>query len=439
MMYLGIFLLIFLLLALIRVPIPFAMGIGAILTLILAGGSTVAIAQSMFRSINIFTFLAIPAFIFAGDLMSASGISSAIMRFANAIFGRIRGAAGAVTIVTCMLFGAITGSSLATITGIGGMMLPELEKAGYAKKYATALISACGFLGILIPPSIPGILYSMMAGENLMKVWLCTVTPGIAIGACYIFINYMKYGRTTAKIQEPFQFNQYIFNIGRETMNSLSALLMPVIIFYGIYGGIFTPTEAGAVAVAYGLIVGWVIKPLVTKVRKKEIYRPEKKLSPLLSDGAVSSSTIAMLNVFATVAGTMITYTRIPAMLTQAMLSITDSKIIFLLILNVLLIIVGMFMETNSSILLLGPILIPVATSFGVDPIHFAGIMLLNLEIGMITPPFAANLFVGCRVGKMNMNEVLPSMIPFYIASFGVLMVTTYCPAIATWLPNLIG
>ena len=437
-MYLGIFLLIFLGLALIRVPIPFAMGIGSILTLIMAGGTTVAVAQSMFRALNVFTFLAIPAFIFAGDLMSASGISSAIMRFANSIFGRIRGAAGAVTIVTCMLFGAITGSSLATITGIGGMMLPELEKAGYDKKYATGLISACGFLGILIPPSIPGILYSMMAGQNLMQVWLCTVTPGIALGIAYIFINYLKYGRTTAKTTEPFKLGGYITNIGRETWHSLSALLMPVIIFYGIYGGVFTPTEAGAVAVAYGLIVGWIVKPLFTKLKGKEIYRPDKKLIPLLTDGAVSSSSIAMLNVFATVAGTMITYTRIPAMLTQTMLGITDSKFVFLLILNVLLLIVGMFMETNSSILLLGPILIPVATSFGVDPIHFAGIMLLNLEIGMITPPFAANLFVGCRVGKLNMNDVLPKMVPFYIACLIVLLVTTYCEPIATWLPYMV-
>ncbi|MEG1067110.1 MAG: TRAP transporter large permease [Anaerovoracaceae bacterium] len=433
MMYLGIFLLLFLGLALIRIPIPFAMGIGSILTLIMAGGSTVAISASMFRAINIFTFLAIPAFIFAGDLMSASGISSAIMRFTNSIFGRLRGAAGAVTIVTCMLFGAITGSSLATITGIGGMMLPELEKAGYDKRYSTGLISACGFLGILIPPSIPGILYAMMAGENLMKVWLCTVTPGIFLGIAYIFINYLTYGRTQEKITTPFKLNTYIGNIGKETWHSMSALLMPVIIFYGIYGGIFTPTEAGAVAVAYGLIIGWVIKPIFSK------QRPELKFLDLVREAAITSSTIAMLNVFATVAGYMITYTRIPMMLTKGMLELTDSKIVFLLILNILLLIVGMFMETNSSILLLGPILIPVATSFGVDPIHFAGIMLLNLEIGMITPPFAANLFVGCRVGRLNMNDVLPKMVPFYIACIIVLLITTYCPAVATWLPNLVN
>jgi C4-dicarboxylate transporter DctM subunit len=175
-----------------------------------------------------------------------------------------------------------------------------------------------------------------------------------------------------------------------------------------------------------------------------EFLRPPRRVRlllaivPLIRDSAVTSATIAMLNVFATVAGAMITYTRIPMMLTNAMLSITDSKAVFLLILNILLIIVGMFMETNSSILLFGPILIPVATAFGVDPIHFAGIMLLNLEIGMITPPFAANLFVGCKVGKLNMNDVLPFMWPFFIACGIVLLITTYVPAVATWLPGLV-
>ena len=432
MIYLGIFLLVFLGLALIRVPIPFAMGIGSVVTMLAAGVNLDSVPMAVSNSLNVFTWLAIPAFIFAGDLMAATGISSAIMNFAKSFIGRLRGAAGAVTVVTCMLFGAITGSSLATITGIGGMMLPELDKEGYNHRYGTALISACGFLGLLIPPSIPGILYAMMSGQNLMKVWLCTITPGLMLGLSYILINYIKYGRKEEKTKEPFKIGTYFAGIGKATWSSLLALLMPVIIFYGIYGGIFTATEAGAVAVAYGLIVGWIILPIFKK------KWPEKKFRTLVLEAGVTSATIAMLNVFAAVAGKMITFTRIPAMLTDAMLSLTDSKIVFLLILNILLIIVGMFMETNSSILLLGPILIPVATSFGVDPIHFAGIMLLNLEIGMITPPFAANLFVGCRVGNVSMDQVLPSMVPFFIACVIVLLLTTYVPHLALFLPNLI-
>jgi len=432
MIYLGIFLLLFLGLGLIRVPIPFAMGIAAVSTMIYADLNILSVPMSVANSLNIFTWLAIPAFIFAGDLMAATGIATAIMSFSKSIIGRLRGAAGAVTVVTCMLFGAITGSSLATISGIGGMMLPELEKEGYDKKYGTALISACGFLGILIPPSIPGIIYAMMSGQNLMKVWLCTITPGLLLGLLYIIINYFYYGKKEPKNKDPLVLKEYTLGIAKATWASSIALMMPVIIFYGIYGGVFTPTEAGAVAVAYGLLVGWVILPL------KKMGWPKKKFTLLVKDAAVTSATIAMLNVFAAVAGKMVTFTRIPEMLTNTMLEFTDSKIVFLLILNVLLIIVGMFMETNSSILLLGPILIPVAISFNVDPIHFAAIMLLNLEIGMITPPFAANLFVGCKVGKLNMDEVLPHMVPFYIAAFIVLMVTTYVPSFALFLPNLI-
>lgn len=434
MSYFFIFLAIFLILAILRVPIPFSMGVSAILVYIWAGGNIVGIPMKVFGAINVFTFLAIPAFIFAGDLMAASGISNAIMRFAGAFLARVRGAAGAITIVTCMLFGAITGSSLATITGIGGMMLPELEKAGYDKRYATGLISACGFLGILIPPSIPGILYAMMAGENLMKVWLCTIGPGLLLGVAYIGINFFIYGRKEEPVKVTagkFKIGSYFGNIAKETWHSLTALLMPVIIFYGIYGGIFTPTEAGAVAVAYGLLIGWVVNPIFLK------KKPDKGLVTLLSDGAISSASIAMLNVFAGVSSIMVTYTRIPAILTEAMFAITDNKFVFLIVLNIMLIIVGMFMETNSSILLLGPILIPIATSFGVDPIHFAAIMLLNLEIGMITPPFAANLFVGCRVGNLNMEKVLPKMIPFFVACVIVLLITTYCEPVATFLPNL--
>ena len=438
MMYLGIFLLVFLILAFVKVPVPFAMGIGAIVTMVMAGGAIEAIPQSMFRALNVFTFLAIPAFIFAGDLMTAAGISAAIMRFAKSFIARVRGAEGAVTVITCALFGAITGSSMATITGIGGMMLPELEKAGYDKKYATALVSTCGFLGILIPPSIPGILYAMMAGENVMKVWLCTVGPGILLVGLYIVINYFRVGIHEKKTREPFHPGEYVLNIARKTGGSLDALLMPFIIFYGIYGGIFTPTEAGAFAVVYGLLIGWVIKPAFFKARGKA-YKPTKKFGPMVIDSAVTSSTIAMLSVFAIVAGTMITYTRIPDMLTEAMFMITSSKVVFLLLINIMLIIVGMFMETNSSILLFGPILIPVAISYGVDPIHFAGIMLLNLEIGMITPPFAANLFVGCRVAGLNMNDILKDMLPFFAACVGVLLLTTYVPSIATWLPSLVG
>ncbi|MBN7772984.1 TRAP transporter large permease [Clostridium aminobutyricum] len=428
---LAIFLVIFLGLALLRLPVPFSMGIASVIVFVVAGLPLASVAPAMFSSLDSFTFLAIPAFIFAGDMMAVVGISSAIINFANSFIGRLRGAVGAVTVITSLLFGAITGSSLATITGIGGMMLPEMVKRGYSREYSTALISCCGFLGILIPPSIPGIIYAMMSGANLMDVWLCTVTPGIMLGIGYIVINYFTYGKKQEKTTEPFKFVPYVNGIRKSFCQSIVALLCPIIIFYGIYGGIFTPTEAGAVAVFYGLVVGWVYLPVIKKTW------PEKKFRTLVEDSAVSSAAISMLIVFAAIASRMITFTRIPEILTNTLMGITDSKFVFLLVLNILLIIVGMFMETNTSILLLGPILIPIATSFGVDPIHFAAIMLLNLEIGMITPPFAANLFVGCKVGKCTMDQVLPHMMPFFIVCIIVLMIITYVPSIVLFLPAM--
>lgn len=427
-----IFLGIFLLLALLRFPVPFSMGLSAIVIIYMNNLPLATIPTAIFGGLDSFTYLAIPAFIFAGDLMAVSGISAAIVNFSNSMIGRFRGAVGSVTVVTCLLFGAITGSSLATISGIGGMMLPEMVKSGYDKRYATALISACGFLGILIPPSIPGIIYAMMSGTSLMKVWLCTITPGLFLGVAFIVINYFVYGIKQEKDVSPFKIAPYFLGIGKAFKESIVALLMPVIIFYGIYGGIFTPTEAGGIAVAYGLIVGWIIMPFWKK------KWPDLRFHQLVEGAATSTASISMLIVFAAVAGRMITFTRVPEMLTSTLLGFTDSKIVFLLILNVLLIIVGMFLETNTSILLFGPILIPIATSYGVDPIHFAAIMLLNLEIGMITPPFACNLFVGCRVGKVTIDEVLPFMGPFFIACIVVLLIVTYIPATVLFLPNLI-
>ncbi len=432
MIYLGLFLGIFVVLALVRVPVGFSMGIASVVVLAVANLPLASVQTALFSGLNSFTFLAIPAFIFAGDIMGASGISNAVLNFANSIIGRLRGAVGATAIVTSLLFGTLTGSSVATVTAIGSMMLPEMEKRGYDKKYSTALISCCGFLGILVPPSIPGVIYSMMSGESLLRVWLCTLVPGILVALVYIGINYFYFGRKEEKAAEPFRMGTYFVGIGRSLKSSIVALLMPVIIFYGIYGGIFTPTEAGGVAVFYGLLVGWVIMPLW----KKKF--PEKRFHSLLADSVVSSASITFILAFAAVCGKMITFTRVSETLTQFLFQITDNKYIFLLVLNVILLIVGMFLETNTAIMLLGPILIPVAVAYGVDPIHFAAIMLLNMEIGMITPPMAGNLFVGCRIANLNIDDILPWLVPFWIGCVVVLMIITYIPQLVLFIPSLV-
>lgn len=433
MHWLIVFLGFFLLLALFRIPVAVSMSIATLITMLGAGVNFGVIGLAVFNGLNSFTFLAIPAFIIAGDIMGVTGISNSLLTWIDAFIGRLRGSVGAAAVVCSLLFGTLTGSSLATCTAIGTMMIPEMEKRGYSRPYSGALIAASGFLGILIPPSIPGIMFSMMSGENLIAVWSVTIVPGIMIGIGYIAVNYFRMGRKEPKNTEPLKLGPYVKNIGIQTKNALLALLMPFIIFYGIYGGIFTPTEAGGVAVVYGLIVGWAILPIFMK------RWPEKKLLKLINDSAVSTSSITLIIALSAITGKMITLTGIPQQVTEALLNITDSKVVFLLLVNLMLLVAGMFMETNSAILLLGPILIPVANAYGVSTIHFAAIMLLNMEIGMITPPMAGNLFVASRLAGCSIDKLLKDLAPFFAVAVIVLLVTTYVPSAIVWLPKVMG
>lgn len=427
-----IFLVLFLILALVRIPVAYSMSIATVVAMIASGISLKSAGIAVFNGLNSFTFLAIPAFIIAGEIMGATGISTSLINFTESIIGRLKGSLGATAVIVSLLFGTLTGSSLATVTAIGTIMIPDMAKQGYPKAYSGALIASSGFLGILIPPSIPGIVYAMMSGENLMAVWLCTVMPGIMIGIGYIIVNRIKMGKVEIKDLQPFKMGSYVKNIGISFKNAILAILMPIIIFYGIYGGIFTPTEAGGVAAFYGILVGWVILPLTKK------KWPDIKFFNLISESAISTASITIIIGLSAITGKMIIFSGVPQQLTELLLGITDSKVVFLILVNILLLIAGMFMETNSAILLLGPILIPVATAYGVEAIHFAAIMLLNMEIGMITPPMAGNLFVAARLSGKDIGEILKYIGPFYAVAIIVLIITTYVPDIIVWLPHML-
>jgi C4-dicarboxylate transporter DctM subunit len=421
----------FLLLAMLRVPLPFSLGLGAMVTMATAGINFKILPAAGFGGIDAFAFLAIPAFIYAGDIMAQGGVSAALLRFVGAILKRVRGSLGAVVVVSSMLFGSITGSSLATISAIGGMMIPEMLKKGYSKEYGAALVAACGFLGILIPPSVPGVIYAVTAGVSVADVWLATVGPGIFLGACYIVVNHFVIGKREAPITEPFDFRSYVTSVGKTVPRFMVALLMPLIIFAGVYGGVFTPTEAGAVSVAVGAIIGWIIFPLFFKAK------PDEKIWSITKKSAIFVAAIMMIVVFAQGVSEMVAYTGIPATLTKSLMQFTQSKEVFLLLVNILLLIVGMFMETNTSILLFAPILVPVAKAFGVDPIHFSAIVLLNLEIGMITPPFAVNLFTASKVTGISVDRTLKPLLPFLAVCLLTLTLTTYFPQLSLWVVGL--
>ena len=427
------FILLFMVLAVLRIPIPFSAGLAGIICMFLGDIPLAILPAKMFNSVDSFAFLAIPAFIYSGDVMALGGITTALIAWVRALTGRLKGSIGATTVITSALFGTISGSSVATVSAIGGMMLPEMVKAGYDKKYATALIAAAGFLGILIPPSIPGVVYALVVGLSVGDVWLATVVPGVILTISYCIYNRIFYAHQEVQETGDFSVRIYAKNVVKHSASGLVALLMHIIIFVGVYGGILTPTEAAAVAVAYGLIAGWIIYPLIFK------DKAEVGLIAITKKSAVTSAAIMLLIAFAAIPSAMFAYGDCATAVTDGLFSITQSPVVFLLLVNAMLLVVGMFMETNTSILLLAPILAPAAKAYGIDPFHFAAIMLLNLEIGMITPPFACNIFVACRIANLSMDKVLRPILGFIAVCIPVLIITTYVPQVSLFFVKLIG
>ena len=427
------FFIVFLIFAFLKVPVGFSILMGGIAGYAVGGLPYDTWPSALFAGLDSFPLLAIPAFFLAGDLMASGGISEAIVDFINAIVGRVRGALGCVLVVTCALFGAITGSSVATVSAVGNILKEPMLKAGYDKKYFTALISAAGFLGTLIPPSVPGIMYALVASHKVTDVWMSTVGPGILLTFLYCVVNYFMCGRKLPKTTEPFHIGTYGKGIVKTTPKALVAFIMPLIIFGGVYGGAFTATEAGAVAVVYGILAGWVIYPVFFKMK------PDDTLLQTTRKSAMSSLTIAMLICTATIIGRMVALGGVTKTITAFMMNVTDSKVVFLLICNVLLILVGMFLETNTGILLFCPILCPIAQAYGIDLVHFGAMLLLNLEIGLITPPFAANLFVACKMSKLSLDEILKDLIPFFLVCIPVLLLTTFWEPFSLFIPNMLN
>jgi C4-dicarboxylate transporter DctM subunit len=349
-----------------------------------------------------------------------------LLNVANVFFGRVKGGLAIVTVVVCMFFAAISGSGPATVAAVGGMVVPTMIQKGYDKKFVLALIAAAGSIGVIIPPSIPMVVYSVTTNSSVSKLFMAGFIPGILIGLiligyCYFFARKMGYKGDT----EPFSWGR----AGREIWKSKWALLSPVIILGGIYGGIFTPTEAAAVAVIYSLIIGCLVY--------KEMDL--KQLMNVTKNACETTATIMIVIGCAAGFSKVLTLGRIPTTVATFLTSLTDSKILILLLINVLLLIVGCFMETLCAIMILAPILFPVVKVLGVDPIHFGIIMVVNLAIGFITPPLGVNLFVAARVGETTLDNVIKGIIPFLILMIVALLLITYIPSISLFLPNLLS
>jgi len=407
------------------VPIAISMGLAAAVAIWWDGGTPlIVLVQRSFTSIDSFPIMSIPFFVLAGVLMEYGGISKRLVAFANALTGHFSGGLAIVTVVTSMFFAAISGSSAATTAALGSILIPAMIARGYHKNFTGAVQSVSGELGVIIPPSIPLILYGISTETSIGALFMAGFVPGLLIGlsliiTVFIIAKKRGYAKETRKSGKELwiAFKQSFF-----------ALLMPVIILGGIYGGYFTPTEAAGIAVAYSFIVGVLI------------YREIKlsKLLNIMTQSVVTTSAIMFILASAGLFGWILTREGIPQDVAQFFIGISDNPYVFLLLVNVFLLVVGMFMETNASIIILAPLLVPVAVTMGIDPVHFGIIMIVNLALGMCTPPLGINLFISAQLAKINLLQISRGMIPFYVVLLLTLLLITYIPQITMFIPNLL-
>lgn len=412
---------------LLTVPVGFSLGAASLASILYTDQLTFGfIAQNMVTAADSFPIMAIPFFVFAGELMGGGGISKRLLDVANVFFGRIAGGLAIVTVVVCMFFAAISGSGPATVAAVGGMVVPTMLKKGYDKKFVLALIAAAGSIGVIIPPSIPMVVYSVTTNSSVSKLFMAGFIPGFVIGLGLILYAYLFAKRHGYKGDEG-KFDWKV--AGKEVWDGKWALISPVIILGGIYGGIFTPTEAAAVSVIYSMIVGVFIY--------KEL--DFKGMLAVTKNACETTASILIVIGCAAAFSKVLTLARVPMAVANGLTSLTDNKFIILLLINLLLLLVGCFMETLCAIMILAPIFLPVITALGVNVTHFGIIMVVNLAIGFITPPLGVNLFVASRVGETSLDNVIKGIIPFLIIMIGILLLLTFIPSISLFLPNILS
>ena len=384
------------------------------------------LAQAMLTSADSFPLMAIPFFMLVGTLMEKTGIARKLVEVAEVLTGDMPGGLGMAAVVASMFFAAISGSGPATAAAIGGIMLPAMAAQGYSKPFSVSLIGGASTIGPVIPPSIPMIMYGVTVGVSVTKMFTAGFVPGFMMGGALMIYNYFISKKRGYK-------GQNLGLSGREKLQvigrAVPAILMPVIVLGGIYGGIFTPTESAVVGVVYTLIVGVLI------YRELNL----KTLMQALVDAGVTSATIMILFGPATTFGRLLTLGRVPAKLTGFMTSLTDNGIIIMLLVQVILLLAGMFIDTISSIVLLAPLFVPLLTSYGYDVIYIGVIMVVNLCIGMITPPMGPNLFIAMRIGNITLEEALKEAFPIMLVLFAALLLMILFPGLVTFLPSLVN
>lgn len=417
-----------LILLLVGVPIGFGFALAGSAGAAAAGLPASAIASAPYFAVAAIPLLAIPFFILAGELMNRGKLIDRLVDLADSLLSWLRGRLGHVTIVSSAFLGAMTGSSVATVAAIGSSVGDRMVRAGYNRGYVGALVASSGLLGVLIPPSIPLIVYGATVGVSVAELFLATLVPGALMTIAFMIVHAIRVRSVltpgmagSAEITGGFSTDAFK-GLGRRVLRSLPALVMPVIILGCIYSGITTATEAAAIAGLYALLVIVIGRLLPVKQIPKAFYQ-----------AAIVSGAILVVIAFTSIFNKVLTLMRVPQDVAEFTVALTDNPVVFLLCVNLLLFVVGMFMETNAAVLLMAPLLFPAAMEFGIDPVHFGIILVTNIELGLITPPLAANIFVALKVTKTNLPQVMRQIWPFLLAAVAVLMIITFVPELTLW------
>ena len=411
-------------LMLIGVPVAVSLGASTVITMLLFTDLDVAtIPQLIFDGINKFALMAIPMFILAGNLLSKGGSARRIIDFAKSMVGHLPGGLPMSAIFACVIFAAVSGSSPATVVAIGSIMFVAIKEAGYPKEYAVGGITTAGSLGILIPPSVVMIVYGVTAEVSIAQLFMAGVVPGLMLGGMMILQTYIGAKKLGFKATTPEPWSERI----KKFFRAFWALLIVVVVIGGIYGGIFTPTEAAAASAIYALIISLFV---YKDIKFKDLW-------DICLESAITTAMIFFIIANAVVFAYLLTSENIPQTIADSILAANIGKIGFLIIVNVLLFIMGQFMEPSSVVMIMVPLLLPIATALGVDPVHFGILLIVNMEIGMITPPVGLNLFVASGLTGMNLKDVIVSCLPWTLTLFIGLILVTYIPEISLWLPNL--
>jgi C4-dicarboxylate transporter DctM subunit len=407
------------------VPLTFSMLLACVTYFVTKGQPLYTMVQQFFAGVDTFTLMAIPFFTLAGDLMVESGTAERMLVFANAVVGRLRGGLAYVTIFSSMMFGGCSGSAIAEVAGLGPLQVRMMEKGGYSRQFAAALMTSASIQGPIIPPSIPMVLVGAVTGTSIGGMLLGGAIPGVMVGLAMAVIVFAQSRRMKAA------GNPYtLLEVARITFLSIPFLLMPFIILGGILSGAFTPTEASAVAVAYGLLL------LFVNARGRPDYR---KLFDIITRAAILSGAILMLSGASNVLGWILATEQVPRKIAAGLFTISHDPKVMLLVINIFLLIWGCFMDMLPAIFIVVPILMPLATQLGINPIHFGVVVVFNLVLGLLTPPYGTALFAGSMVTGVPLEQIVRKMWPFFLSSVAVLLLITFVPDIVLILPRWFG